>query len=494
MRNRLFGKPCLAVFLALFCLLTSLNVHADLPVTSVFPETGQFKARLLRDANHLALMELSGSYDRDQAGGAINVEPRTVVANEFYRTHQDRYDFLVVFSTFEFDTGESLAFHLGVQNKVKGIGIAQYNNTASFGSQGKLQGYIDMAALSRYVSNPFDAGFDKVLQIFAHEFLHQWGANVRYRNSVGELRGDMLGKDDAHWSFLLSSGASVAYGKQWRDNGNGTFTSVAHGQFFSPLDLYLMGMYKKEEVPPFYLIENAAVERTRLPQNGVTISGVRRDLGVEDVIAAEGPRLPAAADAQKEFRLGFVLLSRPGAAPTDAQIAAAQNIRRAIATRMAILTGGRVLVHFYLEPKVQAGAGEGSTPGGTIRLALPTWEKGWRGCATNKPMPAHGATMRSPPRAILLSRLIPCATSMAPALPDAPRRWPGLPPNRSPTPITWRARYARCRGPVWWQPNRPPDCWPCKIAMVVGAWRRATRVILSIRRLPCKRCCHLKRR
>ncbi|UUZ54324.1 hypothetical protein LP419_39180 [Massilia sp. H-1] len=62
-------------------------------------------------------------------------------------------------------------------------------------------------------------------------------------------------------------------------------------------------------------------------------------------------RVPDADHAQKEFRLGFVLLSRPGTPPTNSQLIAMSNIRNAIANRMAVLTGGRMLAHSYLEPK-----------------------------------------------------------------------------------------------------------------------------------------------
>lgn len=367
MFDRFFGKLGAAFSLGLLCLIVPGTALADFPPTKEFPNTGNFQARHVRDKGDVSVIELTGSYDRELADKEVNIEPRTVVAKEFFRTHQDRYDFVVVFSNFEFQTGDALAFHIGVKNQVKGLGIAQYDNSAHFGSSGKLQGYIDMAALSRYVTNPFDARFDNVLQVFAHEFLHQWGANVRFRLNGGEPSTALLGKDNAHWSFLLNSGASVEYGNQWRDNGNGTFTSVAGRQFFSPLDLYLMGMYRKEEVPPFFLIDNPDIDRERLPLNDVTISGVRKTITIDDVVAAEGPREPDAANAQKEFRLGFVLLSRPGIPATDAQLTAVNNIRRAIATRLAVLTGGRAMAHSYLEAKPQADAGPGTNPDGVVR-------------------------------------------------------------------------------------------------------------------------------
>lgn len=348
-----FGK--IGAMLALVCwflllLLPSIAL-ADFPPITNFPNTGFHQARALGDQRGIALIELTGNYNRNSTAGETNVEPRTVVAKEFFRTHPDHYDFIVVFSTFEFDTKDALAFHLGVQNKTKGLGMPVFDSSAFFGSAGKLQGYIDMAALGRYASNPTDPKFDKVLQVFAHEFLHQWAAKVRFRGQDGLASDALLGKDGAHWSFLLNSGASVAYGNQWHDNGDGSFTSVAGWQFFSPLDLYLMGLYRKEEVPPFYLIENPAIDKTRLPQNGVTISGVRKTISIDDVIAIEGPRIPDVDNAQKEFRLGFVLLSRAGAAPTDAQITMVSDIRKAISTRIEILTGGRALAHTYLETK-----------------------------------------------------------------------------------------------------------------------------------------------
>ncbi|MBC3872944.1 CARDB domain-containing protein [Undibacterium flavidum] len=340
------GSSFLLMTLSLFWWVLA---RADFPSTSSFPNTGFYQARHLKDKNDVSVIQLTGNYGIKSGDGQVNVEPRTVIAKEFYRTHPDHYDFIVVFSNFEFDTGDALASHLGVQNKVKGLGIPQFDNTKEFGSSGKLLGYIDMAALSRYTTNPFNPDFESVLRTFSHEFLHQWGARVRFKAADGTLSTALLGKDNSHWSFLLNSGASVEYGNQWRDNSDGSFTSTGGYQFFSPLDLYLMGMYKKNEVPTFFLIDNPNIDKNRLPLSGVTVSGVRREISIEDVIAAEGPRIPSADNSQKEFRLGFVLLSRAGAEPTDAEIAALNGIRKAINTRLAVMTGGRAIAHSYSE-------------------------------------------------------------------------------------------------------------------------------------------------
>jgi len=104
----------MSLLLSLLALCLPLSVplaHADGsgPI-SPFPTTGAFNATFVRDQEHLSIIEFVGDYNRDLPSLQSNVEPRAVVAKEFFRTHPDNYDFLIVFSTFEFDTGEAAAF------------------------------------------------------------------------------------------------------------------------------------------------------------------------------------------------------------------------------------------------------------------------------------------------------------------------------------------------------------------------------------------------
>lgn len=340
-------------------LVVSPLAHTDASgPLSPFPLTGAYSAFHKEDRNHISIIEISGNYNKELAPGQPNVEPRAVIAREFFRTHPDRYDFIVAFSSFEFDTGEALAFHWPVQNKVKGIGVPEFDVSNLFGSQGKLQGFTDMAALTRYKTDPLDPEFETVLSVMAHEILHQWASHVRFRLPDGSVSEGLLGRDNSHWSYLLDTDASVEYGAQWKDNGDGTFTAVGTRKFFSPLDLYLMGFYRKEEVPPFFLIENPAIDKRQFPQENVTITGTRREVTIDDIVAVEGERIPSADEAQKDFRLAFVLLVGPNQTPTDAQMLAMNNIRNAFMTRFAIMTGGRAVAQAFPEalPTVQQGA------------------------------------------------------------------------------------------------------------------------------------------
>ena len=222
--------------------------------------------QFVEDREHIALIEFSGDYDRSQTGGGFNVAPRIQIAQEFYAQHPDDYDFLIVFTTFEFATGEALAFHFGIQNQVQGIGLPLYDDTATFGSAGHLQGFIDMAATSRYQLDRLQPDFDLALVVMAHEMMHQWGSHVRFRSSAGSASEALLGQGGAHWSFLFDSDASLMYGNDWTLNGDGSFTSTAVRQFYHPLDLYLAGFYGIDEVPPFTLLNNPTIDPTRLPE------------------------------------------------------------------------------------------------------------------------------------------------------------------------------------------------------------------------------------
>jgi len=326
-------------------------------------------ATVIDDFDHVTVIELDGEYNIN-IDGLINLDPRRAITQAFLAQHADVYDFVVVFSSFEFDTGDALALHIGVQNQVDGIGLPRYDNTALWGSDGRLQGYIDMAAISRYERNPTHPGFDQVLGVLAHEMLHQWCCFVGFeRPGDSEVRNDLLGHGGSHWSFLLDTDASVMYGHDWRDNGDGTFTATANRLFYSPLDRYLAGFADPAEVADMLLIENPQVDATALPQPNATVPGTATQVSLADVLRANGPRVPAAAEAQKTFRLGFVYLVRPNAPIFTTQLAFIETVRTAFLERFPIMTGGVGTVEIFPEAAGDTGATGSPQPvtGGPLR-------------------------------------------------------------------------------------------------------------------------------
>lgn len=328
----------------------------------------------LGDFDHVSVLEIGGDYARrtaDPAGGdTFNAAPRQALAQAFLAQHADAYDFLVVFSGFEFDTGDALAFHAGVQNQVEGIGVPIYDNTSDWGSDGRLQGFLDMAAISRYERNPTRPDFDRVLGTLAHEMMHQWCCFVGLERPGDSAPSDiLLGRDAAHWSFLLDSDASVMYGHDWRDNGDGTFDALAIRTFYSPLDLYLAGFNQPSQVAEALLIDNPTVDATALPVQGATLDGTATTFTIDDVIRANGPRVPAAAEAQKRFRLGFVYLVRPDDPIITDDLAFIETVREAFLARFPLMTGGQGVVEIFSEVTADGGSTGSPEPvtGGPLR-------------------------------------------------------------------------------------------------------------------------------
>jgi subtilase family serine protease len=292
----------LHAFVFFFCVFISTAGAADFTVAPVV------------DTLDIAVYEVSGNYDADAPDGMDTQFPRQQIAREFYRSHPDDYDFLVIFSNFDFRMvgDDSIAFYQEIKNDVQGLGKRLFDNTSLYGSEGVLQGTIDMGNIRSLVSDPLEAGFSETMGILSHELLHRWAADVSFRAADGTVSSTLLGRDGKHWSFLLDTAGSLEYGNQWVDNGNGTFTSLAGRRYYSPLDLYLMGLLAPGKVPPMLLIRNPEVDPARMPEPGVTIPGTPQYISIDDIIATEGERVPGPADAQASFRVGSIFITRPG--------------------------------------------------------------------------------------------------------------------------------------------------------------------------------------
>lgn len=234
---------------------------------------------------------------------------------------------------------DTQGFYLTVKNDLQGINQAIADNAAAFGSTGKLQGTIDLGNISQLAAAPYGAKLEETVTTLNHELMHRFGSYVRFKNQDRTLNTSLLGRDNAHWSYLLDSKGSLMYGNGWKDNGNSTFTSTSVMSGYSQLDLYLMGMIPKEQVPPMLLIDNPAIDYTKLPHLGDTITGTARTVTIDDIIAAEGERIPNSTTSQKKFNVGFVLLSKPGE-NTTAAAQAIETLRKAWAGRFAELTNG----------------------------------------------------------------------------------------------------------------------------------------------------------
>ncbi|MBU0675771.1 MAG: hypothetical protein KJ950_14110 [Proteobacteria bacterium] len=296
---------------SLFGLICSwaLLVDLALPISCFGTD---FVAETIKVSSGVTVMKVGGDYAAYLDDGSVNSVPREMIAREFYRTHADRYNFLLFFSDFDFamPSGETVAFYLGVKNDVQGIGLGLFDDSTRFGSNGTLQGTIDMGNLANMVVDPLSPDFSFTMGTLSHELMHRWGAYVSYMDPDGIEMHSLLGIDNKHWSYLLDTQGSLMYGNNWHNNGDGTFASFPGRRYFSPLDQYLMGIVDESQVPPMLLIDNPDIEPQQVSREGETISGTARFVTIDQVIAAMGERTPGVVDSQKTFRVGCVYLTR----------------------------------------------------------------------------------------------------------------------------------------------------------------------------------------
>ena len=180
---------------------------------------------------------------------------------EFYNTHDDKFDFQVLFTDFTLDLGGDFAFHVGIKNETLGIGRELFDFTPFVGSAGELESFLMMNRIGLYwpdarkLENPpikkfrfscdgffahlsfcqgrnnppgpnqitrrarwmgtlqgdfgfgsYTLGLHSAMSIMGQEAGHRWLAFVEFKDpDTGEPSGALLGRGAAHWSFFFNA-------------------------------------------------------------------------------------------------------------------------------------------------------------------------------------------------------------------------------------------------------------------------------------------------
>ena len=275
------------------------------------------------DIGNIAVIEDDGTMvDGSNTTDSVNI------VNAFYATHPDDYDEIVIWvaSTFagDVDPEAGFAFYSGVSSHASGIN-AGIGESSEGGGLNRLKGFCNMNDLPEYPADPngqFFGGVASGIEILGQEFLHAYGAFVNVNGA------DILGRSNAHWSFFVHlpggpGSASPMEGNLWQDNGGGSFTTVESFTNFCHLDDYVMGLRAPADVDPFYVIDFVTdpFSDSTFPAPGVNVTGgTRIDLTINDIIAANGARLPDTDTSQKVFKIAFILLIPQGTMASQADL------------------------------------------------------------------------------------------------------------------------------------------------------------------------------
>jgi hypothetical protein len=276
------------------------------------------------------------------------------VTRAFYRTHPDDVDFIYVWTDFQFDNGLGLARSFNVRNDIKGIGVKLFDYGAVYGSPARLSSIITMGDTADWPAEPSDhvAGIFSGIGIVCHEIGHRWLAYVRF-DQDHDIKDNLLGRDLSHWSFLVDSRSSddggfssVMEGNAWRDAGNGIFSTIeSSANYFSDLDQYLMGLRPAEEVGKigFLVVEDPTKStlRSDTPAVNYSVGAVQRQTSVSQIVEREGPRIPDSANAQREFRVAFVMVTQQGSRVSAERIGNVDRYRRSLVRYFSTATSRR---------------------------------------------------------------------------------------------------------------------------------------------------------
>ena len=272
----------------------------------------------------------------------------------------DKFDLFVFHSEFRVDaqTAATPWQRYGANVDVTGLGSIGGGVAPCGSSRLKGRWVVPVWARSDSLVNKApglrEGPYDRGLLLFAHEFTHAWTAHGWFylrRGGPERLFDDV---EAAHWRWDLHLPAAFPWrsdepgprslmgGRYWRENGDGTFTLLDGywGGGHSWLDLYAAGLADASEVPDMFILRNLQ------PVNdgdrwGGRYTGEKEVVTIEQIIAAHGPRVPSAADAQKDFNAGFVYLLEPGRSPDPDLLRLHAEYRDKVVEHWSHVTGGR---------------------------------------------------------------------------------------------------------------------------------------------------------
>jgi hypothetical protein len=272
-------------------------------------------------------------------------------SRRFYQRHPDEFDQLVFFTDTPVVT-DAFAFETTVRNSIEGIGVETYDFSAELGSAGALQSVVNMDRISKYPNAPAQRLFGEysTLGILAHETGHRWLARLQFSDVNRQISDQLLGRQLAHWSFFMDTDGSVMEGNEIEDLGGGQFRTSSAAEKYSRLDQYAMGLLPPSEVPGWFYVEApiSTHDREDAAVAGHRFNGTRREVIIQNVIEALGPRVPAAADAPRLHRQAFIFVRRASAVLDEQDLARLRAIREQFPAFFRRITDNRMTLRTTL--------------------------------------------------------------------------------------------------------------------------------------------------
>lgn len=256
-------------------------------------------------------------YDAWLNGGFVAGGVRNEVLRNVYRVFEDDFDFVLFVSNEEQSSLQYLGMYVEVSNTVEGINLASkrkplFDNSAAAGSSGKLQGAIHFPLKWGIASGPS-----------LHELAHRWGNSILDSNSLTDLS---TGPNDPmeqtgtrpHWGVSSIHGQLGGFDLTTLEElGDNTYSAAPFGTYanggnalpFSNFELYLMGLIPPSEVEDIVSFQGLSATNEEF-FNKVQWKATKKIVTtIEELIAANGERIPNYLNSQKDFKALIVVLT-----------------------------------------------------------------------------------------------------------------------------------------------------------------------------------------
>ncbi len=283
----------------------------------------------LRTEGQLIVIEGDPRFVTDGGGGTFGItdDNQVAIVQEVLANYPDVFDTIQFYLSFTDEAHAGTAYYQAIKNEVAGLGKQTMDLRDSWGlpPEGRLSGISNMNSLELFVPlSEVARPLSYYQAVIAQELTHRWLFFFKFRDAAGGESPALLGRDEAHWSRLAQAYGSVQDGNRFRQLDAETFLLEGHDDGFAPLDLYGMGIYRKDQVEPFYYLAEASLEgmalnsTSRIP-NGARVHGRKIDVTIDQVVDVLGPRNPPAGTETPYYRAAFVLVTQPGQPQTEWQ-------------------------------------------------------------------------------------------------------------------------------------------------------------------------------
>ncbi len=268
------------------------------------------------------LFNTQGTYDM----------PLAELTKQLYRFYPPVFDFIAIVYAQELFKNR---YYFAVHNNVENIGQDPRDNTAAYGSNGKLKGILVF---------PNTSFFDAATEGFLHELGHHWANFLTFAP---------LDSTIPHWPLSTLAPAIMGWGEGKGTQGlnfNFSLTQIGENQWklsndlspkvYSDLTLYLMGLIPANEVGTHTVFndQKQGVGHNQIWEGPVTyITG-------SDVVAQMGERAPAFSHSTETFRLATILVTKGGLASAEMMrfydwFASRASLKQGVTYREGMVTG-----------------------------------------------------------------------------------------------------------------------------------------------------------